>query len=76
MVETGEWELYVAYPTATACTRDLDRREAEARRGAPFIDISKRAPTELSVMFRKNESGIFTEGITWQCLPDTVDPRK
>jgi len=37
--------------------------------------ISKRTPTELFLMFRKDESGSFDSGITWQCFPDTVDPR-
>jgi hypothetical protein len=69
------WEIWAAYSTVTACTHALDRREAEARKGIPFTDISKRAPTELFLMFREDKSGIFTSGIMWQCFPDTVDPR-
>ena len=71
----GQWDIWAAYPTVSACTQALDSREADARKGIPFTDVSKRAPTELLLMFRKHESGIFTEGITWQCFPDTVDPR-
>jgi hypothetical protein len=69
------WELWAAYPALTSCTQALDSREAEARKGMPFTDISRRAPTDLFLMFREDKSGIFTSGITWQCLPDTVDPR-
>ncbi len=71
----GKWELWTAYPTVTACTQALDHREVEARKGIPFTDISKRAPTELFLSFRQEQSGTFTSGVAWQCLPDTVDPR-
>jgi len=49
----GEWELWAAYSTVTACTQALDYREAEARKGTPFTDISKRAPTDLFLMLRE-----------------------
>ncbi len=71
----GAWGLWTAYPTVTACTQALDSREIEARKGIPFTDISRRAPTDLFLMFREGDSGVFTSGISWQCLPDTIDPR-
>jgi len=71
----GPWELWAAYPMVTGCTQALDSREADSRKGIPFTDISRRAPTDLFLMFRDQPSGTFTSGISWQCLPDTVDPR-
>ncbi len=71
----GKWDLWAVYPGLKECMRALDSREADARKGIPFTDTSKRAPTELFLMFREDQTGVFTSGITWQCLPDTVDPR-
>src|SRR5262245_8418819 len=71
----GQWEVWAAYPNITACTRALDSRETDARKGIPFTEISKRAPTELFLTFRKDLNSIGDTGVTWQCLPDTIDPR-
>ena len=69
---TGDWpwKMYTAYPTVTACTKAIDQHEAEARRGIPFLDITRRVPTDVFVMERKGDWGR-----SWRCLPDTVDPR-
>ena len=64
------WKLYTAYPTVSACTNAIDQREAEARRVIPFLDIARRAPTDLFVTDRKAKWGR-----AWQCFPDTVYPR-
>jgi hypothetical protein len=66
----GPWEMQAAYPTVTACIEALDRDEAEARRGIPFLNIARRAPTDLFVMEAKAKWGR-----AWHCFPDTVDPR-
>jgi hypothetical protein len=62
--------MHTAYPTASACTHAIDQEEAQARRGIPFLDVTRRAPTDLSVMDRKAEWVRV-----WQCLPASLDPR-
>ena len=45
-----------------ACVRALDANDVEAKRDGSFS-------------LRLNETFIQFSGTTWQCLPDTVDPR-
>ena len=66
----GAWVLQTAYPTIAACTQDLDQREKKAREAKWSAD--RRAATDLFIMYTSDGS---KGGATWQCLPDTVDPR-
>ena len=58
-----------AYPTVPACTKAIDEEEVDARSGSPFLDITRKVPTDLLVMGKGAKWG--REGL---CLPDTVDP--
>jgi hypothetical protein len=64
----GEWALQTAYPTTTECTQAIDYREALARNH--LFTTVRPAQTELFLMDQTSK-----EGVTWKCLPDTVDPR-
>lgn len=68
----GPWQIETAYPNLSACTRALDSTEADSRRAGSFI--SRRAPTELDILFSPpNAERVKSAG--YLCLPDTVDPR-
>src|SRR6266851_3303316 len=74
----GAWVLQTAYPTIAACTQDLDQREKNARESKWSID--RRAATDLFILYTRGCTKLdirdgTTGGTTWQCLPDTVDPR-
>ena len=69
------WEFSATYRSVNDCTRALDDLEADARKRIPFTDISRPAPTDLFLRFREDKSGAFNSGLTWRCLPDTLDPR-
>jgi hypothetical protein len=76
------WVLQMAYPTIAACTQDLDQREKNAQKNAreakPSAD--RRAPTDGFTLYTRDDTKLDIHddtkgGTTWQCFPDTVDPR-
>ena len=74
----GAWVLQIAYPTIAACTQDLDQREKDARESKWSSD--RRAATDLFILHTRGGTKLdirdgTTGGTTWQCFPDTVDPR-
>jgi hypothetical protein len=74
----GAWVLQTAYPTISACTQDLDQREKNARESKWSSD--RRAATDLFILYTRGGTKLdirdgTTGGTTWQCFPDTVDPR-
>ena len=76
----GAWVLQTAYPTIGACTQDLDQREKNARESKWSSD--RRAATDLFILYTRGGTKLdirdgdgTTGGTTWQCFPDTVDPR-
>jgi hypothetical protein len=76
----GAWVLQIAYPTIAACTQALDQREKKARESKWSSD--RRAATDLFILYTRGGTKLdirdgdgTTGGTTWQCFPDTVDPR-
>jgi hypothetical protein len=72
------WVLQTAYPTIAACTQELDQREQKARESKWSSD--RRAATDLFILYTRGGTKLdirdgTTGGTTWQCFPDTVDPR-
>ncbi|SRR6266849_2877048 len=63
-----EWVLQTAYASISECTKAIDDREAKTPKNT--YNIERRARTDLFVMEKT-----WARGATWQCLPDTVDPR-
>jgi len=75
----GAWVLQTAYPTIAACTQDLDQRETHAREAKRSAD--RRAATDLFILYSRGGTKLDIRddtkgGTTWQCFPDTVDPRE
>jgi len=75
----GAWEVQAAYPEVKDCTKAVDQREKEGRKGVVTEGgrktrgvAQRRGPTELFMVYGSSGS---EEGIAWQCFPDTVDPR-
>ena len=69
------WVLQTAYPTMAACTQDLDEREKNA--GEAKLPADRRTAT---IMYTREGTKLEIRpgtkgGATWQCFPDTVDPR-
>jgi hypothetical protein len=72
------WVLQTAYPTIAACTQDLDQREKNVREAKWSAD--RRAATDLFILYTRDGTKLDIRdrpkgGTTWQCFPDTVDPR-
>jgi len=62
--------LYASYTVAQDCVRELDAREQRLRSDRTML-ATRTAATSLNVTDRIT-AGFST---TYQCLPDTVDPR-
>jgi hypothetical protein len=62
--------LYASYVSAQDCIRELDAREQRLRPDRTLL-TTRSAATNLNVTDRIT-AGFST---TYQCLPDTVDPR-
>ena len=62
--------LYASYTSAQDCIRELDSREQRVRSDRTML-TTRSAATNLNV------TDSITAGFstTYQCLPDTVDPR-
>ncbi len=68
----GTWDPKVAYPTVYGCIEHLDRLERDNKRLSPDLVwvATRHAPTDLSLTSRTS-----SDSVTFQCFPDTVDPR-
>ena len=64
----GGWVIQTTYATVTECAEAIDYREVMTPKN--LFTIDRRARTDLLLM---EPSG--ARGISWQCFPDTVDPR-
>jgi hypothetical protein len=64
----GGWVMQTTYATVTECTEAIDYREVMTPKN--LFTIDRRDRTDLLLM---EQSG--GRAISWQCLPDTVDPR-
>ena len=62
--------LYASYTAAEGCIRDIDAREQRLRPERTWL-TTRSAATSLNVT-DKLTAGFST---TYECLPDTVDPR-
>jgi len=62
--------LYASYTSAKDCIRELDSREQRLRSDSTVL-TTRDAATSLNVTDKVKAS--FST--TYQCLPDTVDPR-
>jgi hypothetical protein len=62
--------LYASYTSAKDCIRELDSREQRLRPDSSLL-TTRSAATSLNVTDKIKVS--FST--TYQCLPDTVDPR-
>ena len=62
--------LYASYTSAKECIRELDTREQRIRPDNTFL-VTRSVATSLNVT-DKTKASFST---TYQCLPDTVDPR-
>jgi hypothetical protein len=67
----GTWSLQVAYPTVSGCMEYLDRLERDNNRlSSDLVLVTRHDPTLLTLKSRTSP-----DGATFQCFPDTVDPR-
>jgi hypothetical protein len=64
----GGWVMQTTYASLAECAEAIDYREVMAPKN--LFTIDRRARTNLLLM----DPGAG-RGISWQCLPDTVDPR-
>ena len=64
-----DWQPF-GYPSAGACTKFLNEREASARSGWSRVERTTTTTLELS----DASKGRFVRA-EYRCLPDTVDPR-
>ena len=67
--QSNLWSPETAYPTSVTCNRRLDELDAEYRKQNSTVTTRLYA-TKLTSWSTTSEWAV-----TWQCLPDTVDPR-
>ena len=74
---TVEWKLESAYPQFGTCIimkkqvlEDASKLWKEASKGASNINLEI---TDNSITVKKENSNLI---ISYECLPDTIDPRK
>jgi hypothetical protein len=60
--------MQTTYATVTECTEAIDYREVMTPNN--LFTIDRRARTDLWLMAQSGR-----RGVSWQCFPNTVDPR-
>jgi hypothetical protein len=66
------WQPLTAYSTVAECIKEIDIREADARKAK--WDFYRQATTNLS-MGQPSSSSPYRIVVGYQCFPDTIDPR-